>query len=330
MALLPAHTVTFSSAKLAVLIGGKVARIKVRRTNREELPGISVLRDAAAADLDAFPSNRGVLDLDMEVDPDLQHLITHDPDGFFTATDRDETLGFGAAHVRSRQCVLSELWVLPQHRGNGAGRALLERLLAYGDRSGAREFLAVAPTEGAIQSVLLDHGFLPMTPVYLFALTAEQAGRLAAALTRLLPGGDATADLVAHRGQAEVDRIDRVTRNITRAVDHTYWLRSLGLRAAFVRRGDRIVAYAYGGASQVGPVAGGTQEAALAALGWACRLALDAGMGELLWVRVPARFTGALEALRDVGARLEATLLVYGKGSTLAFDRSLFGPIALP
>ena len=84
---------------------------------------------------------------------------------------------------------------------------------------------------------------------------------------RLLPGGDATADLVAHRGQAEVDRIDRVTRNITRAVDHTYWLRSLGLRAAFVRRGDRIVAYAYGGASQVGPVAGGTQEAALAALG---------------------------------------------------------------
>ncbi len=307
-----------------------MAKIKVRRTNREELPGISVLRDAAAADLDAFPSNRGILDLDMEVDPDLRHLITHDPDGFFTATDHDETLGFGAAHVRSRQCVFSELWVLPQHRGHGAGKALFERLVAYGERSGAREFLALAPTEGAVQAVLLDHGFLPMTPVYLFALTADSAERLGAALTRLLPGGDATADLVAHRGQAEVDRIDRVTRNITREVDHTYWLKSLGLRAAFVRRGERIVAYAYGGASQVGPVAGGTQEAALAALGWACRLALAAGAGEVLRVRAPARFTGAIDAIRDVGGRLEATLLMYGRGSSLAFDRSLFGPVCLP
>ena len=79
-----------------------MAKIKVRRTNREELPGLVVLRDAVAAELAAFPSSRGVLDLDMDVDPDLTHLITHDPDGFLTAEDKQETVGFAAGHVRSR------------------------------------------------------------------------------------------------------------------------------------------------------------------------------------------------------------------------------------
>lgn len=127
-----------------------MARIKVRRINREELPGIAILRDAVAADLAAYPANRGTLDLDMEIDPDLRHLLAHDPDGFFTAMEKDETLGFAAAHVRSRQCILSELWVLPQHQGNGAGGALLDRVLAYGGRSGAREYLAMVPAEPGI------------------------------------------------------------------------------------------------------------------------------------------------------------------------------------
>jgi len=307
-----------------------MAKIKLRRTNREELPGISVLRDAVAADLEAFPYNRGILDLEMDVDPDLHHLITHDPDGFFTATERDETLGFAAAHVRSRQCVLSELWVLPQHQGRGAGATLLERVLSYGDRSGAREFLTLVPVEPAVQAMLLDHGFVPMAPVYLFGLSMASATQLASALTRLLPGRDVTTDLVTHRGQADLDRIDRVTRNITRQVDHNYWLKDLGLRAAFVRQGERIAAYSYGGKSQVGPVAGSTQDAALSALGWAIHLALEAGDTNTLQLRVPAPFTAAVDALREVGARIESTLLVYGKGVSLSFDRSVFGPVCLP
>ena len=147
-----------------------MAKIKVRTINREELPGIAILRDAAAADLSAYPTSTGMLDLDMVIDPDLRHLLAHDPDGFFTAYEGDETLGFSAAHVRSRQCVLSELWVLPQHHGRGAGRALMERSLSYGERSGAREFLAVVPTEPSVQALLLGHGFKPLAPVYLFRL----------------------------------------------------------------------------------------------------------------------------------------------------------------
>lgn len=307
-----------------------MAKIKVRRINREELPGVTILRDAVAADLAAFPSNRGTLDLDMEIDPDLRHLMAHDPDGFFTAMERDETLGFAASHVRSRQCIVSEIWVLPQHQGHGAGGALLDRTITYGERSGAREFLAMVPTEASIQSLLLSRGFTPITPVYQFSIGAGAAEDLAAVLTRLLVGKDVTTDLYNRRGQADLDRIDRVTRNITRDVDHVYWLKERRLKAAFVQQGSRIGAYAYGGVDQVGPVAGSTQDAALSGLGWALDLAVAAGAAGPLILRVPAPFGSAVETLLDSGARLEATLLLYGKDVSLALDRSILGPICLP
>jgi GNAT superfamily N-acetyltransferase len=307
-----------------------MAKVKVRTINREELPGIAILRDAVAADLAAYPSSRGTLDLEMDTDPDLRHLLGHDPDGFFTVYEGEETLGFAAAHVRARQCILSELWVLPQHHGRGAGKALLSRILAYGERSGAREFLGMVPPEPAIQALMLGHGFEPMTTVYQFNLPVTSATRLASGLTGLLPGKDATTDLLNRRGQADLDRIDRVTRNITREADHVFWLKERQLRAALVQQGARIAAYAYGGAEQVGPVAGSTQDAALAALGWALDLAVNAGADGNIELRVPAPFRAAVEALLDTDAHLSATLLVYGKGISLSFDRSLFGTLCLP
>jgi len=308
-----------------------MAKIKVRRTNREELPGLAVLRDAVAAELDAFPSHRGVLDLDMELDPDLTHLITHDPDGFQTAEDKQETVGFAAGHIRSRQCVISEMWVLPQHRGRGAGEALMQRMLTYGERSGAREFLTVVPTEGVSQSLLLRHGFRPLAPVYQLTIPPTVAPVLGHSLSRLMDGRDVTNDLFNRRGRADLDRIDKLNRNILRDVDHQYWLKQRGYRAAFVRQGERIAAYAYGGRDQVGPAAGTTREAAICALGWAIKLACEvAEDDDILTVRVPAPFTEAVDALLDAGCRLEATLMLYGRDLKLAFDRTTIGHVALP
>jgi GNAT superfamily N-acetyltransferase len=307
-----------------------MAKVKVRRTNREELPGIAVLRDAVAARITSAPHRPRVLDLDMELDPDLQHLVRHDPDGFFTAIEGDETVGFAAAHIRSRQCILSEMWVLEQHQGKGAGEALMRRMVAYGEQSGAREFLAVVPPMPAVQGLLLRHGFRAVEPVYVFHIPPESARALAAGLSSLFPGRDVTAELLGRRGQADIDRIDRLTRNITRGVDHEYWLKQRGYAAAFVRQGSRIAAYAYGGADQVGPVAGSTQEAALSGLGWALHLALRSGDGSTASVRVPAPFVSAIEAVQEAGARLGASQLLYGRNLSLRFDRCLLGSAAVP
>jgi GNAT superfamily N-acetyltransferase len=308
-----------------------MARIKVRRTNREELPGLAVLRDAVAAELTAFPEQRGVLDLDMEVDPDLTHLATHDPDGFMTAEDKDETVGFAAGHVRSRQCVISEMWVLPQHRGRGAGEALMQRMLAYGLRSGAREFLTLVPTEGVVQALLLRNAFRPLAPVYQLVVPVTVAPGLGHALSRLMDGRDVTADLLNRRGQADLDRLDKLNRNIVRDSDHQYWLKQRGYRAAFVRQGQRIAAYAYGGRDQIGPICGATREAALAALGWAVKFAAEAaGDDDTLTLRIPAPFDEAVDAALEAGCLLEATLMLYGRDISLAFDRSVVGHVALP
>jgi len=310
--------------------GDFMAKVKVRRTNREELPGVAVLRDSLAAGHSAYPSGRRVLDLDMEVDPDLQHLMSHDPDGFFTALDRDETLGFAACHVRSRQWILSELWVLGQHRGRGAGEALMSRCLTYGERSGAREYLAVVPTDPAIQSLLLLHGLQPVCPVYLFRVDRETAITLASTLSRLLPGQDVTNDLLKRRGHADLDRIDKLVRGVDRGVDHVYWLKRQRRRTAFVRQGSRIAAYAYAGADVVGPVSGTTQEAALAALGWALDMAVKSSRKDIFDLRVPAPFVPAIDALLEAGIQMTATLMIHGKKLTLATDRCVLGAAGLP
>jgi GNAT superfamily N-acetyltransferase len=271
-----------------------------------------------------------ILDLDMEVDPNLQHLIRHDPNGFFTAIERDETVGFAAAHIRSRQCILSEIWVLPQHHGKGAGEALIRRVVSYGEQSGAREFLSLVPTEPAIQGLLLRHDFRPLCPVFAFELPTADARQIGTALVRLLPGRDATEELLSRRGHADIDRIDRVTRNITREVDHIHWLKERRFNAAFVQQGSRIAAYAYGGRDQLGPVAGSTKEAALSAMGWAINMAASATDGPTITLRVPSNFDLATEALLDAGARIRATQMLYGRSLSLSFDRSIIGATSLP
>ncbi|MCG6964441.1 MAG: GNAT family N-acetyltransferase [Acidobacteria bacterium] len=304
-----------------------MAKIKVRRTNREELPGVALLRSAVSAET---PVEAAMLDLDMAIDPTLEHLMTHDPDGFFSALDNEETLGFAAAHMRSRQWVLSDLWVLQQHQGRGAGEALLKRVLTYGERSGARSYLAVVPAGGRIQSLLLRHDFRPGPPVYLFRLRPDTAEPLAASLARLLPGQEVSRDLLERRGQSDLDRIDRLVRGMTREADHVFWLKQYRMNAAFVRQANRVAAYAYGGAEQAGPVAGNTQDAALAALGWSIQFARRGEHRRPIELLVPAPFSPAVDALLEADARLCATLLVYGRGSLPSFDRCVLGSQSLP
>jgi len=306
-----------------------MATIKVRRIHREEIAGVQVLREAVRRDAGLAEGGAVRLDLDAELDPELVHLQAHDPDGFFCALDRDETLGFGAAHVRSRQWTLSELWVLPQHQGKGAGRALLQRLLGYGERSGAKERLALVPPLPSIQAILLGAGLRAVCPVHRLAMAREDAARLASSLGRTFPSQDVTHELLKRRGQADLDRIDRVVRGIVREIDHVHWIKQRGLNVAFVRQRDRIAAYGYGGRDQVGPVAGSTREAALAAIGQAIELALQAGTTRPA-ILVPEPFTDALDALFDAGARIESTLLLHADGAQLQPDRWIPGRPNLP
>ena len=69
-----------------------MAKVKVRTINREELPGIAVLRDAVAAGLAAYPASRGTLDLEVESDtegnPVYRRVIRSKPNPNYDAGDR--------------------------------------------------------------------------------------------------------------------------------------------------------------------------------------------------------------------------------------------------
>jgi len=220
--------------------------------------------------------------------------------------------------------------VLPQHRGLGAGEALMSKVMAFAERSGVRELLSLVPADGAIQGLLLVHGFEPITPVYHFRLDPESAAPTAASLARLLPAEDATTQVLNQHGKVDLERIDKMTRNITRAGDHLFWIKAMNCRATFVRQGARIAAYGLGGPNQVGPVAGTTQEATLSALGHALGSAFESKPAGAVEVRIPASFRPAVEALMEAGARIHSTSVVYGRDTSLKLDRLAFGTAALP
>ncbi len=300
-----------------------MTRIKVRRTHREELPGLGLIREAAGGD-SSLPGHRLMLDLELEVDPDLDHLIRHDPDAFLTAVDGDQTVGFISAHVRGRQWTLSEIAVLPQYRGRGAGGLLLARSMEYASRAGVREFLALANESSTVLALLLRQELAPVVPIYRMRVTPAVAAELGSALARLLPGQDVTGELLNQRGQSDVDRIDRLARGVVRPQDHIYWIKQKGCNVAFVRQGARVAGYASGGRGRVGPVGGSTQDAALCALGWALQFASTGA--DPVELGVPASFTPAVEALLDGGARVDGARLLMGRGLSTSFDRYILAP----
>ncbi len=307
-----------------------MAKPKVRRASRDELPGFFIMRESIMAESLNSPSKPGFLDLEIEIDHTLDHLMKHDPEACLVVEGKNETFGFGAAHVRSRQCILSDLWVLPQHRGLGAGEAILSRLMAYGERSGAREYLAMSTIAGSAQSLLLRHGLKPLTPVYHFSIAASKAVQLGSSLSRLLPGTEITLELLNRRGQADVDRIDRLTRSVVREADHLFWIKKMGAQAAFVHQGDRVAGYAYGRAGLVGPIAANSQDAALCALGWGIDLALSQDPSQTIEMCIPATFGPAVEAVLDGGALLHDTSILYGTTTKMTIDRWLPGSPSLP
>ncbi|MFH1177895.1 MAG: GNAT family N-acetyltransferase, partial [Acidobacteriota bacterium] len=208
---------------------------------------------------------------------DLAYLALHDADGFLTASIGEDVVGIATAYMRSRQLVLSQLWLLPEAAGENLAELLLRRVIAFGERAGVQEFVANVIGSVDLQARLFRLGLRPRFPVYRFTMPAEQALRVGMELAKLLPALEITEEAAGGRtGAADLERIDRLSRGVSRPTDHEYWLMQRRLRLAKVREGQRIAAYAYGGAGQCGPAAGATSEAALAALGWALQFAAEA------------------------------------------------------
>ena len=275
---------------------------------RTDLPGwrdapVSIARPAAPSDLAL----------------DLRHLSRHDADGLLVASIGDEVLGFVACYMRSRQLNVGQPWLLPEHEDGPVAELLVRRALQYGERFGAADAVAHLLGGAAYHALLVHFGLRPRFPVYRLTLPAERARVVGQRLLSLMPGSEQThAALEKRAATADLDRLDRLARGVTRTVDQEYWLAERSLRLATVRDGKRIAAYAYGGSGQCGPVAATTADAGLAALGWALEFASESGPHDVT-VLAPATFEAAVDQLLDAGARCQATSVWMTRhpGSTL-------------
>jgi len=252
---------------------------------------------------------------------DLAHLARHDGDGFLVASIGDEVIGFASCYVRSRLLLLPQLWVLPEHIDQPVTETLVRKALAFGERSGAQEFAALGIGHPPLMALLFRFGLRPRFPVFRLTLPREAARRVGLELARMLPGHELTREAVTSRtGMADIDRLDRLVRGVSRPMDHEYWLTSRQLRLVTIREGQRVAAYACGGAGQCGPVVASTGEAALAGLGWALQLAADSG-DERVEVLIPAPFESGIEHLLDGGAQCRAIAQWMTRQPTGAADR---------
>jgi len=261
---------------------------------------------------------------------DLAHLAKHDGDGFLVASLGDEVVGFASGYVRSRQLLLPQVWLLPEHLDQPVAETLVRKVLAFGERSGAQDATALHLGHPHLAALLFRFGLRPRFPVYRLALPAEDARRVGLEMSRMLPGHELTREAVTNRaGMADIDRLDRVVRGLSRSTDHEYWLTTRQVRLVTIREGQRVAAYACGGAGQCGPVVATTGEAALAGLGWALQLAADSG-SERVEVLIPAPFESGIEHLLDGGAQCCAVAQWMSRQPAGAADRFILpGPTLL-
>jgi GNAT superfamily N-acetyltransferase len=160
--------------------------------------------------------------------PFLRHLRRT---GLVVVANDPEPVGFAAAIVREGVWFLSQLWVLPEHHGSGAGAALLDEALAFG--RGASAFSTMSSPHPAAQLLYLRASMFPMW------VSMEMTGGDGAVRGR----PDGVRDLVED-DQGWVDNLDREVRGAARPEDHAFWRTEEGTALA-LERPDGPAGYAY-------------------------------------------------------------------------------------
>jgi predicted N-acetyltransferase YhbS len=201
-----------------VTVRAATGRLHVRPLGPDDLDATAELTAAAfGIDIDEEDNRRRWLGR-------LAHPLRTDPGGAFVAERDGRVLGAAQAIRRERLWVLSLLAVDPGAQGAGAGRALMERTVAYG--AGGDTGLIISSTDPRALHLYGLSGF-SLRPAF------EARGNLNRAK---LPRADPA---VREAGIEELDELASISRDV-RGAPHTGELAfALGRGARVLRHGDR-------------------------------------------------------------------------------------------
>jgi GNAT superfamily N-acetyltransferase len=137
-----------------------------------------------------------------------RHLVKHDPDGAFVATDGDRIVGCALALRRGDLWGLSLLVVDPAVQSSGIGRRLLEAALRYGE--GCRRAVILSSSDPRAMRAYATSGFRLHPQV-------RASGR---PTTAALPANNRRVRLGGPDDGGLADRVDETARRAGHGPDH--------------------------------------------------------------------------------------------------------------
>ncbi len=164
-----------------------------------------------------------------------------EPEGTWVAEDAGEVVAFSMSWIRGSFWFLSQLFVLPGYQGQGIGRFLLEKALAY---HGSHEIMNRALITFAYNptsiSLYARFGLYPREPMYVLAADAANVS------AHPKDGVSEGCEKVSGRAVlAELRGIDQEALGLARDRDHSY-LSNVAEVACYLFRKDGIPhGYAY-------------------------------------------------------------------------------------
>jgi ribosomal protein S18 acetylase RimI-like enzyme len=273
---------------------GMRAAASVRPMEAGDVPGAVKL----SADAFAFELTDGRLGFwTMRV----EHPLRTDPEGAFVAELDGRLVGVAQALDRDGVWVLTLLTVLPASQSCGAGRALLERTLAYGPPSAAG--LIVCSNDPRAMRLYAGAGFTLLP-------TLESSGSLNRSS---LPRADGR---VREAGAADLEALQEISRSVRGATHTPDLLLAIEQEAVLLRLGDEGFAVAMPGHG-VWMLAARDEQAAQTLLWHGLELAGESERSALRWITGEQGW--AVEVLLQAGFGLTAygALAVRGRPGPL-------------
>lgn len=213
----------------------------LRRLRREEVP---IAADVFLVGLAELARQHGLpppVSCTREVvEPVYEHLLET---GIFEVAELDaKIVGIAAATVRDSLWFLAMFWVLPEHKSQGIGKPLLDRVRRLGEAQGATVRSVWSSLDFAAIASYLKLDMLPLGPIFTFSGPPQR-----------LPVASAEARLT-ELDPVQASAIDRIVRGVAREQDHAFF-RARGTKGYQVEVDQHPVGYFYVKDGVIGPAA---------------------------------------------------------------------------